>query len=110
MACVEALYPSTGWGSRRGNPDVGYCYPIGRTELHTYTSIPVEVFNTLQVGDPLPVKYLPGNPTINRIDLPEINVEREESAYGLLAMSILTTYVGAYIFRKACCDLSTALK
>jgi uncharacterized protein DUF3592 len=99
---VEALYPSRRLGS---NPNVAYRYPVGAVEVHTVAPVGREVFNGLQIGDPLPVKYLPDNPTINRIDLPAINSERQEAPYGMTALSILFMCVGAFVFRKAYRDL-----
>jgi hypothetical protein len=63
-----------------------------------------EVYDGLHVGDPLPVKYLPDNPTVNRIDLPAVNEERHEAANGLAVGEIIFFCVGTYIFRKACRD------
>jgi len=101
IGSVEALYPSRRLGS---NPNVAYRYPIGAVELHTVAPVTEEVFDGLQVGDSLPVKYLPDNPTTNRIDLPAVNAERQEAPYWMTGMSILFACVGAYVFIKACQD------
>ena len=103
IGSVEALYPSRG----RYNPNVAYCYPIGAVELHTFAGVSEEVFEGLHVGERLPVKYLPDNPTVNRIDLPAENAERQQTPYFLAAFSILFTCVGAFVFRKACQDIKS---
>jgi Protein of unknown function (DUF3592) len=98
---VVALYPSKG----RSNPNVAYSYPIGNVEQHTVTPVNEEVFDGLHVGNPLPVKYLPDNPTVTRIDLPAEDEQRQETGYVLTAMSILFVCVGAYTIGKASRDL-----
>jgi hypothetical protein len=102
IGSVEALYSSS---SGRYNPNVAYCYPIGSVEMHTVAPVSGEVFEGLHVGDPLPVKYLPDNPTMNRIDLPAENAERQQGPYFVTPFSILFICAGAYVFRKACQDI-----
>jgi hypothetical protein len=65
IGSIDALYPSKG----RYNPQVAYRYPIDAIEFHTIASVDQEVFAELHVGESLLVKYLPDNPTINRIDV-----------------------------------------
>jgi len=105
VGCVEALYPTKG----RSNPNVAYRYPIGAIELHTVAPVGEEVFDGLRVGEPLPVKYLPDDPTANRIDLPAVNAEREDAPYWMMAMATVFTCVGAFIVRKACRDLKLGI-
>lgn len=107
---IVALYPSRPRFPIRNNPNVGYRYTIGDVELHTFAPVSEDIFDRLQVGDPLPVKYLPDDPTINRIDLPAVNKERHEAVYGLTAISILLTCVGALVFKYACRDLRLGKK
>jgi hypothetical protein len=78
---------------------------MGGVEMHTVASVSGEIFVGLYVGGPLPVKYLPDDPTTNRIDLPAENEERHEAANGLAVGAILFYCAGAYVFRKACQDI-----
>jgi hypothetical protein len=102
IGSVEALYPSSAQFPRRNNPNVAYCYPVGTTEVHSSAGVSEGVFDGLHVGDPLPVKFLPDNPTMNRIDVEAENGERQETPYFLTASSILFLCLGAFVFRSAC--------
>jgi hypothetical protein len=104
IGTVEALYPSRPRFPSRYNPNIAYSYPIGSVAFHTVAPVCEEVFDGLHVGGPLPVKYLPENPTINRIDLPAENMERQKAPYWLTAMSILFICAGAYVVRTAHLD------
>jgi hypothetical protein len=106
IGSVEALYPSPNpWSLHRANPQVAYCYPVGTAEVHTIARVSEEVFDGLYVGKPLPVKYLPDNPTMNRIDVPAENAERQQRPYWLMAFAIFSTCFGAYALRKAYQDI-----
>jgi hypothetical protein len=112
IGSVEALYPSGPWLRTRyhlvpNNPRVAYCYPIGTVEMRTVAPVGEEVFDKLSVGDLLPVRYLPKNPTINRIDLPAVNAERQRAPSLMTAMSILFICGGACLFIKARQDIKT---
>jgi hypothetical protein len=102
IGSVEALYPARRLGN---NPRVAYRYRVGTVEIHTGTPVSKGIFDGLYVGEPLPVKFLPGNPLTNRIDLPAENAEREETPYWMTAISIFLVCAGAYVFRKACRDM-----
>jgi len=101
IGSVEALYSS----KCRSNPNVAYCYWTGTAELHTVTPVSGEIFDGLHAGERLPVKFLPDDPTMNRIDLPAENAERHETAHGLAAVAILFICAGAYTFRKGRQDI-----
>jgi hypothetical protein len=103
IGSVEGLYH----GGNRSNPRVAYRYLVGTTEVHDVTPIDGEIFSGLQLGEPLPIKYLPNNPAKNRIDLPAENAERHNTVYGLTAMSFIFMCVGALVFRIAQRDIKS---
>jgi len=103
IGSVENLYQA----GNRSNPRVAYRYMVGTTEVHDVMSVDGEIFSGLQLGQPLPIKYLPNNPAKNRIDLPAENAERHNTVYGLTAMSIIFMCLGALVVRFAQRDIKS---
>ena len=104
MGSVEAIYPSTPRFPFKYNPNIAYRYPVGAAEIYIVAPVSEEVFDGFRVGDPLPIKYLLGSPTVSRIDLPALNAQRRQAVYGMTSLAILFACAGAYIFRNACRD------
>ncbi len=103
IGSVEGLYHA----GNRSNPRVAYRYLVGTTEVHDVTPVDGEIFSGLQLGEPLPIKYLPNNPVKSRIDLPAENAERHNTVYGLTAMSIIFMCIGALVVRFAQRDIKS---
>ena len=91
---------STTKGTRSSTHGVAYHFEAPEGRHSTTTGATVATCNSLQPGDPVPVKYLPGDPSASRLDLPAEDASHGQEAWIDLGAGIGLLILAPVFLRK----------
>jgi len=85
-------------GGRHPSPTIAYDYPTPSGVVHqSGQAIGNDTWNRLRVGEMVPVKFLPSQPSVSRIDLPSED-QNQHSPKRFIAWLMIAVFMGLGIF------------
>jgi len=101
LAMVERKFLKVGQGKHGPTytPCLDYRYQAQHMEAEAESTVRSDTYSSVNVGQQIPVLYLPDEFGNNRIDLPAENRQVELITYGLIAASLITSVGGAFVIR-----------
>jgi len=91
---------TTSKGTRPSAHRVAYHFDAPDGRHRAGTGATEATCNSLNPGDPVPVKYLAGDPSISRLDLPREDASHRQEVWIDLGAGIGLLVLGGFFFRK----------